>query len=345
MRDDPGDVSPGFDVVDSGRLAEQTGFRRERRTNVGHTTLPLDGAEQRRLLAADKGAGPLLDMDLEIERSPKDIFAEKAFFLGLGNGQIQAFDGEGIFGAAVDIGLIGPGGKSTDGHPFENRMGIAFQSGSVHERARVAFIGVADHILFVGLVAVCKTPFESGGEPSSAPTPEARISYLFNDRWRIILLQYLFEGSVAVSGQVIIYLFGVNYAAVGEDYAALFYDRLIEIERPLGLRFSPLHMPGKDLFDPSDIDLDIEVLTAIFIDHLDLRLAVAHAKAPGDGEVYIQSGIHLPFYGSQDFISTGGDVAGAHPNHYRFFIVTHPFSPDFSKSSMIFAAFFLSRLP
>ena len=50
------DVRVGLDVVDDGRLAEQTLDRRERRTGSRLTAVALDGGQQSGLLAADERA-------------------------------------------------------------------------------------------------------------------------------------------------------------------------------------------------------------------------------------------------------------------------------------------------
>ena len=65
--------------------------------------------------------------------------------------------GNGVFGPHIDIALAGADGIGGDEHPFEDRMGIAFQNGPVHERPGIPFVGIADDVLHVSLGACGQT--------------------------------------------------------------------------------------------------------------------------------------------------------------------------------------------
>ena len=66
LADDQQDVDERLDVVDGGRLAEQPDLDRERRLVARLAALALDRLEQRRLLAADVGAGAAPQLDVEV---------------------------------------------------------------------------------------------------------------------------------------------------------------------------------------------------------------------------------------------------------------------------------------
>ena len=68
---------------------------------------------------------------------------------GLGDGRLQPLDGQRIFGADVDVGLRRADAVGGDGHAFEQAVRIAFDHGPIHERAGIAFVGVADQIFLV----------------------------------------------------------------------------------------------------------------------------------------------------------------------------------------------------
>ncbi len=68
-----GHVGTGLDVVDDGRLAPQARDGREGRPRARHAALALDRGDQRRLLAADEGAGALLDLEPEGEAGAEDV--------------------------------------------------------------------------------------------------------------------------------------------------------------------------------------------------------------------------------------------------------------------------------
>ena len=72
------DVDQRLDVVDDGRLAEQPDLDRERRLVARLAALALDRLEERRLLAADVGAGAAPDLDVEGERRSRGCRARAA---------------------------------------------------------------------------------------------------------------------------------------------------------------------------------------------------------------------------------------------------------------------------
>ena len=78
VEDDGRDVGQRLDVVDDRRLAEQPDLDRERRLVARLAALALDRLEQRRLLAADVGAGAAADLDVEVEAGAEDVAAEQA---------------------------------------------------------------------------------------------------------------------------------------------------------------------------------------------------------------------------------------------------------------------------
>ena len=75
---DQRDVDERLDVVDDRRLAEQPDLDRERRLVARLAALALDRLEERRLLAADVGAGAAPELDVEGEARAEDVGAEQA---------------------------------------------------------------------------------------------------------------------------------------------------------------------------------------------------------------------------------------------------------------------------
>jgi len=105
VQDDPGDVREGLDVVDAGGAAPQALVGGERRAHPRHAALALDGPDERGLLAADEGAGALLELDVELEVGAVDLVAQQVPLLGLLDGDVQPLDGLGVLGAAVDVAV------------------------------------------------------------------------------------------------------------------------------------------------------------------------------------------------------------------------------------------------
>ena len=72
----------GFDIVDRRRAAVEADIGRERRLQPRHALLAFEALDQRRLFAADIGAGAV--MDIEIERIAVDIvLADELGVIGL----------------------------------------------------------------------------------------------------------------------------------------------------------------------------------------------------------------------------------------------------------------------
>ena len=72
----------------------------------GMPRLPSMRGDQRRLLAADEGAGALLDLEREVPAAAEDVVAEEAALLGGRDGDAEALDGQRVLGAHVDVALV-----------------------------------------------------------------------------------------------------------------------------------------------------------------------------------------------------------------------------------------------
>src|SRR5262249_4939957 len=64
---DVGRLRDSLDVVDGGGTAVKADVRRERRLETRHALLAFEAFQQRGLLAADVGAGAVMDVNVEIE--------------------------------------------------------------------------------------------------------------------------------------------------------------------------------------------------------------------------------------------------------------------------------------
>ena len=119
-RQDDGDIREGFDVVDDGRLAPETLDGGEWRLRDGHAAVAFDGLEKGRLFAADEGACAQTDFNIKIEAGAEDVVAHEAHFLGLRDGDLEPLNGEGIFGADVDVAHVGADRLSGDDHRLKH---------------------------------------------------------------------------------------------------------------------------------------------------------------------------------------------------------------------------------
>ena len=125
VKNDPRDVGKCLDVIDIGRFGPQSGHSREWGSEARHAAFAFDRGNQGRFLAANEGSGAFFDLDVESEAGTENLVTQKTVFFRLGDSLTQPGDGLGVFGAAVNICLIGADRVSGDNHTFQNRAGIA----------------------------------------------------------------------------------------------------------------------------------------------------------------------------------------------------------------------------
>ena len=114
---------------------------------------------------------------MEAEVGTENVVADESEGLGFGEGDAEALDGERIFGAHVHVAFGGSRGPCADEHAFDDGVGIAFQHGAVHERAGIAFIGVAEHVLGFGRFGSHELPLEAGGEACAAAAAQPGVEH------------------------------------------------------------------------------------------------------------------------------------------------------------------------
>ena len=182
-----------------------------------------------------------------------------------------------------------PGGVAGDGHGLEDHVGVALQHRAVHERAGVAFVGVADDVLGHFLLLRGEKPLLAGGEAGAAATPETRIDHRLDDFLGLLLVQAAPQRLVAVAGDVFLDVQRRNVSAIPERQAKLLLveigfrhrQHLGRIGDRLGVEIFPdrlaaHQMLGDDLAHLELVDVRIEDVAGL--DHHDGTLrAQTHA--------------------------------------------------------------------
>ncbi len=177
--DDERHVGERLDVVDDGRLAVVAADGGVGRLGPRHAALALEGGDHRRLFAAHEGAGALADLDVERVAAAEDVVAEQAPFTSLVDGLADMTHGDRVLGPHVDEALGGLDGVGGDDHSFEDAVRVALEKGAVHERSRVAFVGVADQVAVVPWVLLADLPLQARREAAPAAAPQrARLDLL-----------------------------------------------------------------------------------------------------------------------------------------------------------------------
>src|SRR5262249_42410302 len=131
------DVGQGLNVVDRRWVAEESGLRGEGRLVPRLATIAFDGIEERRLFAADVGAGAAAQLDVELESATEDVFAQQPIFATQVDGVGDAFGCQRIFSAHIYVAPFGSGGERPDGHALYDGERIAFHKHAVLEGARL----------------------------------------------------------------------------------------------------------------------------------------------------------------------------------------------------------------
>ena len=95
---------------------------------------------------------------------------------------LQPLDGQRIFRPDVDVTLVRADRVAGDRHAFEHAMRVAFQHAAVHERAGIAFVGVADHVLLAAAVGLGdRAPLQPGGKAGAAAPAQPALRHLVDD--------------------------------------------------------------------------------------------------------------------------------------------------------------------
>ena len=275
--------------------------------------------------AADERACAELDLKLEIEAAAEDVLAEEAFFLSLGDGVFEALHRERVLGTDIDDAVVRADRVAADGHGFEDGVRVAFEHGAVHERARVAFVGVADDELFAFGLGGRERPFLAGGEARAAASAEVGSGDHVDDVLGLHGGDDLREGGIAAFGDVLVDIFGIDAAGVAEDDARLEFafgggfvfgivPAAVDGVGAGGRSFEAGLHDGGDLVR-GHVAVD-DALALVVGEHDDgLGVAEAHAADFDDVERAVELVLgDVVVDGLQDFAGTGGDTARSHGN-------------------------------
>ena len=107
-------------------------------------------------------------MKVKIKSAVEYVFAEQTVLSRLPDCYFKPFDRYRIFCSYVYVALARTGGITADGHSLYYAVRIALEHGTIHKRAGVALVGVADDIFLIRLILSREAPLESGRESAAA---------------------------------------------------------------------------------------------------------------------------------------------------------------------------------
>ena len=237
--DDDRDVRERLDVVDDRRLAPEPLLRRIRRPDPGLAALALDRMDQRGLLPADEGAGAHADLEVEVEAGAEDPLPQQARGAALFDRLDEPLDGHRVLRADVEEPAVGPDGEAGDRNAFDDAEGIAFEHVPVHERARIALVGVADHVPDRILRLGGHGPLPARREAGAAAPAQPGFRDLPDDPCRLVPFEDLRERLEPVVSEVLVKALGIDDPAVAQRHAALSVEERhvpVQVEEALAER-------------------------------------------------------------------------------------------------------------
>ena len=197
-----GQIRKSLDIIDNRRLAKHTANRRERRPRTRHASLTLDTANQSRLFATDKCTGTHLHDNLKIKTAAENIFAKQPIGFRLSHRDIEPLNGKRIFGTDIDIGLRRTNAIRRNRHTLKQTMRVAFNNRTIHERAGVALIGVADQILLIPFSISGEPPLLTGREPAAAATTKTALLHFVANLLGTHRLKHLRQRLISAASDV-----------------------------------------------------------------------------------------------------------------------------------------------
>ena len=145
-------------------------------TVAGEGMPALQRVQQRRLLAADVGAGAAPDHQPEGEVRPQDPVAQQPRRLRLGDRAFENPERLGVLVAQIDEPALRTGRVRRQRHPLDHPVGIVVHEHPVLEAAGLALVGVAHDRLWSARRVRHRPPLPPGGEAGPAPARQpARV--------------------------------------------------------------------------------------------------------------------------------------------------------------------------
>ena len=172
-----------FDVVDRGRRAVEADVGRERRLQARLALLALEALQQRRLLAADVGAGAVVDVEVEVP-AVDVVLADQLGLVGLVDRRLQLLALADELAAHVDVAGVRAHREGGEQRALDQQMRIMPHDLAVLAGAGLRLVGVDHEIGRPRIALGHERPLEAGREARAAAAAQARRLDLVDDASR-----------------------------------------------------------------------------------------------------------------------------------------------------------------
>ena len=142
-----------------------------------------------------------MPINIQIVSAAEDVLAEEALRVGVLDGLLHDHRQVAILTADVDVSRMRTDGERGDHDTFNDRVRIMFENQAVFAGARLALVAVAEHIFRLGRLLRDKGPLHSRTESGAAPSAQAGVLHLIDDRVRAHA-HSLLHGFVAVELEI-----------------------------------------------------------------------------------------------------------------------------------------------
>src|SRR5882672_8596084 len=146
-----------------------------------HALFALKAFQQRGLLAADVGAGPMVDEEVEVE-AVDVVLADQFGFVSLIDRRLQPLTFTDELAAHIDVTGVSAHCEAGDQAALDEKMRIVPHNVAILAGPGLGLIGV-DHKIMGPVASLLghERPLEPGWEPSAAATAQARVLDLADD--------------------------------------------------------------------------------------------------------------------------------------------------------------------
>ena len=177
---DVGHLRDGLDIIHGGRAAVEAHIGGERRLQPRLALLAFEAFEQRRLFAADVGAGAVMHDDVEVE-TVDVVLADELCVIGLLHRGFEPLALADEFAAHIDVAMVHAHGGAGDQTAFDEEMRIVAHHLAVLAGAGLGLVGIDDQIVRpVGLLGH-ERPFQPGRKTGAAAAALAGRLHFVDD--------------------------------------------------------------------------------------------------------------------------------------------------------------------